>query len=199
MFSLVLLLLLSRRGPPLLARPATRVSSLYRSYLVRILSPFLIYATCSSTLHLAHTRPDSAHGSTTRTGTISSTRATYDEADLPPICPYRLLSFLPTNLAHRTSRFLTSFRHITMTLGSTLYYCLRSALALTRIRRQYQWVTLSPSFLTACVHYYLSTAADRTNRIAEHVKHVQNASNSQRKSNPKPSHSPALPRTPLRL
>jgi len=129
---------------------------------------------CSLTVHLADTRPQ-----------------------IPLTCPSPtrtpsagpMLSMAPIMHRHvRVGFFRFPFIHLThITLRflwcseSTLHYHLGYALASTRIRRRYRCVNLLLSIFLSpqtppTVHYYLSTAIDRTKQIVEHVKHAHNTS-----------------------
>ena len=78
--------------------------------------PWSLLATCSSTFHLAHTRPHSlttlTYESTTHTSTTGSTHAIYGKLDHAPTCA----SAFFRSLVNFTSCFLIALRNIPMTL-----------------------------------------------------------------------------------
>jgi hypothetical protein len=141
-----------------------------------------------STVYIANTQPHSpttlAYESITHTSIIHSTRAIYGEADHALTCPYRLLSFPICQLGSHNIRL--SYKKNSDDTLIPLCIIASPAPASTHIRRRYRCVNLRPSQTPPAVHYYLSTTYSMTKLIAGHVKHVHNANNSQRYSNPSP-------------
>jgi len=165
---------------------------LFGGYL-SLLVPFLNLSICFSTVHLADTRPHSPTTRVSHTTFIGSTHATFIEAGHAPTRAYRLLSFPICQLGSHNSCFLIAFFPADNAHAPNPPCIIASAAGVSTHASPYCCGNLRPAFFLSlqtppAVQYHLFTMDDRTKLLAEHVKHVHNANDSQRNSIPHPSH-----------
>ena len=100
--------------------------------------------------------------------------------------PVGNLADITSRFAHRLSTYFAgNSPYITASTTHPHRHAFVSGVGVSASSHHFSYL---PPITACCPLYYLSTADDRTKRIAEHVKHVPNASNSERNPNTNHAH-----------
>ena len=158
-------------------------------------SLFFILAACSKTVHFAHTRPLIALPLSPMSSSPTQTPSAVPTLSMAKLIMHRhvciaVFRFPFVNLADITSRCSSTYfdDNSPYVITSTVNSHRHAFIAGVGVPTSGPIVSLLSSRTTRSPLYCLSTANNRTKRIAEHAKRVHNASNSRRNDDPNPNH-----------